>query len=195
MERLVESFEQFVSKKNKPVSSVKRNSKLNTRNNKGRINEMARISGLDLRKIKAVDFFKKGEVWNFTFKIWLSGSMNVGLQDMDMDAIRTINVLNIRYEKPIKSLVYSDPILSVDYIFKVGYDNGEYEIHEITTGSKDSVHDVMFELMDDELTQQMIDNPEDYDIEDINNVGRFSDDVARFEVELSKGDILKYYSR
>jgi len=190
MERLVESFEQFVSKKNKPVSSVKRNSKLNTRNNKGRINEMARISGLDLSKIKAVDFLKKGEVWNFTFKIWLSGSMNVGLQDQDMDGIRTINVLNT---KTIMEGFGNDR--GVKYIFKVEYANGEYEIHEISAGAGDSVKDVMFKLMDDELTQQMIDNPEDYDIEDINNVGRFSDDVARFEVELSKSDILKYYSR
>ena len=65
MERLVESFEYFISKKNKPVSSVKRNSKLNTRNNKGRINEMARIKNIDLSKIKAVDFFEKGSEWSF----------------------------------------------------------------------------------------------------------------------------------
>ena len=190
--RLVESFEEFTSKKSKTVSSVKRNPKLNNnRNNKtGRINEMARLSGVDLSKVKAVNLLEKGETYKFISKIWLMG----GSADQSPDMQRQINITTLAVKTITSALDGDDG--EITYIFKVDYTDGEYEIYEILSRRDESVKGVIFKLVNDEQTLYFKENGEDYDFEsvDIDN-WKFSDDVERYEVELSKNDIIKYYSK
>jgi hypothetical protein len=190
--RLVESFEEFTSKKSKTVSSVKRNPKLNNnRNNKtGRINEMARLSGVDLSKVKAVNLLEKGETYKFISKILLMG----GSADQSPDMQRQINITTLAVKTITSALDGDDG--EITYIFKVDYTDGEYEIYEILSRRDESVKGVIFKLVNDEQTLYFKENGEDYDFEsvDIDN-WKFSDDVERYEVELSKNDIIKYYSK